>query len=89
MSELTKFNTLEEMIKAKGQLSHENNLNYGGVFDKNDNRISNLSFEVEYAAKKVGHISASYAPFTLGFDLSEDAYAAKYIKNFGYVELFA
>jgi len=81
---MQQYNTIDEMVTAKAIESHEANLNYGGVFDENNNRISNLNFEKEWASKKVFHVSSAYSEMTIGVKLSV---AAKYIKNFGYVEL--
>lgn len=81
---MKQYSTIEEMINAKAEETHESNLNYGGVFDENNNRISDLVFEIEWASKKVFHVSGAYTEMTIGVKLSV---AAKYIKNFGYVEL--
>ena len=81
---MEQYPTVEEMIKAKAEETHESNLNYGGVFDVNNNRISDIDFEIEWASKKVFHVSSAYSEMTIGVKLPV---AAKYIKNFGYVEL--
>ena len=81
---MKQYSTVEEMIKAKAEETHESNLNYGGVFDENNNSVSNLDFEIEWASKKVFHVSSAYSEMTIGVKLSV---AAKYIKNFGYVKL--
>ena len=81
---MEQYSTVEEMIKAKAEETHESNLNYGGVFDGNNNRISDLDLEIEWASKKVFHVSSAYSEMTIGVKLSV---AAKYIKNFGYVKL--
>ena len=81
---MNQYSTVEEMIKAKAEEVHESNLDYGGVFDENNNRISDLDFEIEWASKKVFHVSSVYSEMTIGVKLSV---AAKYIKNLGYVEL--
>lgn len=81
---MKQYNTIDEMVDAKAKESHEANLNYGGVFDENNNSVSNLDFEIEWASKKVFHVSSAYSEMTIGVKLPV---AAKYIKNFGYVEL--
>ncbi|MCK5216496.1 MAG: hypothetical protein KAJ93_01830 [Methanosarcinales archaeon] len=81
---MKQYSTVEEMIKAKAEETHESNLNYGGVFDENNNRISDIEFEIECASKKVFHVSSAYSEMKIGVKLPV---AAKYIKNFGYVEL--
>ena len=81
---MKQYSTVGEMIKAKAEETHESNLNCGGVSDENNNRISDLAFEIEWASKKVFHVSSAYSEMTIGVKLSG---AAKYIKNFGYVEL--
>lgn len=81
---MKQYPTVEEMIKAKAGETHESNLNYGGVFDEKNNRISDLDFEIEWTSKKVFYVSSAYSEMTIGVKLSV---AAKYIKNFGYVKL--
>lgn len=81
---MKQYPTVEEMIKSKAEEIHESNLNYGGVFDENNNRVSNLDFEIEWASKKLFHVSSAYSEMTIGVKLPV---AAKYIKNFGYVKL--
>lgn len=81
------FASVEEMVKEKALQTHEANLNYGGVFDENNNRISNLDFEIKWAAKKVVFVSKEYSPTVIGVQLSKNACGANYIRNFGYVEI--
>jgi len=81
---MKQYPSVEEMIKAKAKETHESNLNYGGVFDENNNRISDLDLEVEWATKKVFHVSSAYSKMIIGVKLSV---AAKYIQKIGYVEL--
>ena len=83
---MKRFRTVDAMINARARQTHKANLLRGGVFDKDDKRISNLEAEKRWAAKRVAYVHSNYAEFTLGKKLSNGAMYAKYIPNFGYVE---
>lgn len=84
---MKKFKTLNALITAKAKQTHESNLKYGGVFNKAGKRISNFAAEKRYASTKVSYVSDHYAKITIGKKLSLGKSYAKYIRNFGYVEL--
>ena len=83
---MKQFETIDAMIEARAQSTHEANLLRGGVFDSNDNRWSDIEAERRYAAKHLIYVHANHAKMVLGARLSDGALCARYIQNFGYVE---
>lgn len=49
---MTKFTTLEEMITARAEQRNESNLRDGGVVNKDLEKVSDLSVELELAKKR-------------------------------------
>ena len=85
---MKQYPTIDDLIEARAQAHHQANLTCGGVFDADGDRVSHIDGERRVAIKRgTTYTSREYAPHTLGFELSEGAKAARYIRNFGYVEL--
>ena len=80
---MTKFNSREELQQAYGQLKHENNLNYGGVFNSDGTPYSSLDFEIEYAGKSIFYTHADHAKYK-GIPETVTSF---YINGFGYCEV--
>ena len=84
---MKKFRTLDALINARARQTHKANLQYGGVFDEHGKRWSDLEAEKRYAASRVVYVGAHYAEIILDKKLSKGMTHARYIPNFGYVEL--
>ena len=84
---MKQYNTIEELIEARAQAQHRANLECGGVFGADDKRFSDINAERRVSERKgTGYVSKEHAKSMLGFELSEGALCARYIRNFGYVE---
>lgn len=81
---MKKFNSIEELIEAKAQQSHLNNLKSGGVFDDDDIRHSDLEFERTVAKNEGTVFVPSAAAKILGYEFSVNA---RVINGVGYVSI--
>lgn len=85
---MKQFLTIDELIEAKAQAQHRANLDYGGVFNADGSRFSDIDVERRVAKRRgTTHVYTEAAKRVIGVELSEGTEFAQYIKNFGYVEL--
>ena len=85
---MKQYLTVDDLIEAKAQAQHYSNLNHGGVFDADGNRFSDIEIERRAAKRRcTGHVYAESAKRVIGVELSKGSLFARYIPNFGYVEL--
>ena len=86
-NEMKQYNNVDELIEARAQAQHSANLDHGGVFGADGKHFSDIEVERRVSKRRgTGYVSKEHAKHTLGFELSDDALCARYIKNFGYVE---
>jgi hypothetical protein len=57
------FKTKAELIEAKAQAQHEANLSYGGVFNADGSRYSDIETERQVAASRVAWCGRGYERF--------------------------
>jgi hypothetical protein len=80
---MKRYENREELVRAYGEKNHNANLEYGGVFNEKDERISNLETEIKWAEKKVVYVHEAYSKMIA--NLPEEL-TAWYIRGFGYCE---